>query len=483
MKEVTGYLPSMYREEVEYNILTFKGNNQTLDIYVPLLSNEQFTHMAEHVKQASVKVLKKRTVTQIVEKIDDVIGKLLDRNNPYRKKAEAFLPIITGYDKEMIRLGLTSYLKNFRKQELQRFLVEDFGNPLLLDDFQPRPKKSYSKAVGPNLTTHIWAGNVPALPLWSLISGLLVKSGNIGKVSSSEPLFATLFAQVLAEVDPELADCLAIVWWKGGDQEREENIFQQSDVVVGYGGNESLDALKTRVPLTTRLLPFGHKISFGIVSEAGLDGRKTWKIAHDAAYDVIRYDQQGCYSPHVFYVQRGGRVSPKDFAYFLAHELENFRRRYPRRTLEIEEVSMLASWRQKEEFQSFSDKEKEVIAEPSGSWTVVYEENNLQLTPSSLNRSVKVQAFDYFEELIPYLAPHRSLLQTVGVAVTPKELFNLGSLLGNIGVNRLTAIGAMTSPEAGWHHDGRFNLADLVEMVDIEQTAEEGAEHFAPYMD
>ena len=29
-----------------------------------------------------------------------------------------------------------------------------------------------------------------------------------------------------------------------------------------------------------------------------------------AAHDVMRYDQQGCYSPHVFYVERGGKVAP-----------------------------------------------------------------------------------------------------------------------------------------------------------------------------
>ncbi|MDQ7861273.1 acyl-CoA reductase [Peribacillus frigoritolerans] len=148
--------------------------------------------------------------------IDKAIDRLLDRRSPYRQKAEQLLPIITGYDEEIVRLGLTIYLKKFRKHELQRFVVEDLGNPLLLDDFQPRIKGGFSKAVGPNLITHIWSGNVPGLPLWSFISALLTKSGNIGKVSSAEPLFAGLFARLLVEIEPKLADCFAIVWWKGG---------------------------------------------------------------------------------------------------------------------------------------------------------------------------------------------------------------------------------------------------------------------------
>ena len=43
------------------------------------------------------------------------------------------------------------------------------------------------------------------------------------------------------------------------------------------------------------------------------------------------------------------------------------------------------------------------------------------------------------------------------------------------------ALGAMTAPEGGWHPDGRFNLADLVRMVEIEQSAERAADRLTPY--
>ena len=37
----------------------------------------------------------------------------------------------------------------------------------------------------------------------------------------------------------------------------------------------------------------------------------------------------------------------------------------------------------------------------------------------------------------------------------------------------------MSMPEAGWHHDGRFNLLDLVRMTEIEQSAELAAQSLA----
>lgn len=479
MKEVAGYLPPIGEEEFERKVLRF----QDLEVEIPLLTKEQMNKVIETVKSGSAEIIKSLTASEIVNIIDRAIERLLDRSSIYRQKAEKLLPIVTGYDEEMIRLGLTSYLKSFRKHELQRFLVEDLGNPLLLDDFQPRVKGGFSKAVGPDLITHVWAGNVPALPLWSFISSLLVKAGTIGKVSSAEPLFAGWFAHLLVEVEPRLANCFAVVWWKGGDEEREKSLFEQCDLVVGYGGNQSLQSLQSRIPMTTRFLSFGHKVSFGIISNKTLDPQKTWRTVHQAALDVVRYDQQGCYSPHLFYVQKGGHVSPREFARYIARELDNFEKRYPRRSLSMEESASLASWRQKEEMSLFANRDKEVLGNVTNDWTVVFEENDVSFTPSPLNRVIRVLSFEKIEDIVPSIKPYRSFLQTVGIATNPKELFQWAEALGSIGVTRMTALGSMTSPEAGWHHDGRFNLLDLINMVDIESSAEEDSERFAPYVD
>ncbi|WHX98120.1 acyl-CoA reductase [Neobacillus sp. DY30] len=482
MREKVGYLPDIGEEAVASKILTFTNKGETLEVEAPLLTIEQMQRVSEKVKQASTEVLKNMSIIEIISIIDTAIEVLLDRNSTYRKKAERMLPIVTGYDEEMIRLGLTSFLKKFRKHELQRFVVDDLGNPLLLDDFQPRVKRGFSKAVGPELILHVWAGNVPALPLWSLISGLLVKSGNIGKVSSAEPLFAGWFAQVLVEVAPQLKDCLAVVWWKGGDEEREKEFFTYPDVVVGYGSNTSLESMSHRIPVTTRFLPFGHKVSFGVIGSSALDSRKALTTAHHAAFDMIQFDQQGCYSPHIFYVQNGGNVSPEEFAQYLAQELESYQKRYPRRILTLEEMTASIHWRNQEEVSSFTNTTKQVFGQTDNHWTVVYEEG-AAFTPTCSNRSVKVIAFDNIEDILPNIQPYRKFLQSAGVAAAPKELFQWAEKLGNVGVTRITALGKMTSPESGWHHDGRFNLLDFVQMVDIEHSAEEFAENFAAYID
>ena len=366
-------------------------------------------------------------------------------------------------------------------------MAEDFANPKVLDGFQPTPKGGAVRAFGPDLLVHSWAGNVPALAVWSLVCGLLVKAGNIGKVPSAEPLFAGWFARLLADVHPPLADCLAVVWWRGAGDAGASALYAQADTVLAYGGNEALDAIRSRLPVTTRFLPHGHKLGLGLIGTAALDSLKAPAMARQAAWDVMRYDQQGCYSPHVFYVARGGAVSPRAFAGYLAGELANLERRFPRRALGLEESAAVARWHHAMEWKALSapaDGTPDTLIGPSGSaWHVAYSDTLQPLSPTALQRTIQVVGVDSLDAVIPMVAGHSRFLQTAGVAASPEELFALADALGAAGVTRISAIGSMSSPEAGWHHDGRFNLLDLVRMTEIERSAESAAEPLAPYAD
>ncbi|NMK47950.1 acyl-CoA reductase [Achromobacter sp. Bel] len=476
-----GYLPGLAAADVQWQTLPFEQDGQRVDVAVPVLTAPQMQALAERVKHASALHLKTMTVSEIIAVIDRAIARLLDPNDPYRRQADALLPIVSGYDAEMVRLGLTGFFKTFRAPQLHRFVAEDFANPKVLDGFQPAAKGGAVRAYGPQLLAHSWAGNVPALALWSLVCGLLVKAGNIGKLPSAEPLFAGWFARLLAEVHPPLADCLAVVWWRGAGDEDASALYAQADTVVAYGGNHALHAIQRRLPVTTRFLAHGHKLGFGVVSAMALDAQKAPALARRAAWDVMRYDQQGCYSPHVFYVQRGGPISPRDFAGYLAGELSNLQRRFPRRALDLEESAALAKWRQSIEWTLAPGGADALIGDLETAWSVAYVDEAASLAPTALQRSITVAGIDALDEVARQVAARREFLQTAGVAATPQELYRLAEQLGAAGVTRVSAIGAMSVPEAGWHHDGRFNLLDLVRMTEIEHSAEAAADPFASY--
>ncbi len=478
-----GYLPGLEASDVAWERLSLGSPNAPINVDVPRLTPDQMQALAQRVKRASREQLKSLPVQRIVQTIDTAIARLLDKQDHYRQLLQKLLPRVSGFADDTVQLGLTAFLKTFRQRELDRFLTEDFANPRILDAFVPRPGGGWTQAIGPELLLHVWAGNVPALPLWSFVSGLLVKAGTLGKISSSEPVFASVWARLLAEVEPRWADCFAVVWWPGGDEALERSAVAEADVVLAYGGNTALQALQSRLPVTKRFLPHGHKVSFGLVTQAALTVRQSQISARQAALDMTRFDQQGCYSPQLFYVERGGLTSPREWAQQLAGELAALVPRFARRRLSLEETASMSAWRQAQEFESLKQSGHTVLGHADAPFAVAFSEQPLPLQPGPLNRSVMVCGVDDWTDVPALVEPLRDYLQTAGVATSPEDLLPVAQALGSAGVTRICALGAMTLPQAGWHHDGRFSLLDLVRMVDVEASAEAAAEPLSRYED
>jgi hypothetical protein len=446
-------------------------------VQVPVLSPEQVRQVCRRVQQQAALHLRTMSLADIMRVIDQAVARLLDPTDPARQRLNDWLARVTGLSTDMVSLNLTRYLKTFRAQGLSRFVTEDLPNPWVLDRFQPLAKGGSGMALGPNLLLHLWAGNVPALSLWSLVCGLLVKAGNVGKLASAEPIFATVFVQVLIDIEPRWRDALALLWWEGGDTAPEAAACADATCVIAYGSDDTLQALRSRLPTGVRLLAHGHKLSFGVLAASALGVRHGPELALAAAQDVARYDQGGCYSPHVFYVQNGGRITPQEWAERLFHAVQNQNARHPRRPLSAAEALACAKWRQTHEWSG----QARLMSGQGGD--VVFHAAPQNLSPGPGQRCVQVMAFDHLEQVLSSIAPARRWLQTAGLAVTPEDWPRWAQQLGLAGVTRLSAVGAMTAPEAGWHHDGGHSLRDLLNWVEVEQSLQDAAEAYAPYAD
>jgi hypothetical protein len=475
-----GHLPPGFDAGRESHVLRFADAAGELAVEVPLLDEARMQALAAHVREAAARVLAPLRVSEIIALLDRATARLLDAQDPLRRQADALLPCVSGFDAEMVKRGLQAYLHAFRAPQLHRFVAEDFPNPKVLDEFQPAVKGGAVRAFGPGLLVHSWAGNVPGLPLWSLCCGLLVKAGNIGKLPSAEPVFATLAVQALVEVHPPLAQALALVWWKGGELEPAATLFAQADAVLAYGGDEAVAQVRAQVPATTRFLPYGHRLGVALVGRCTLDAHRGPAAARLVAHDATRWDQQGCYSPHVVYVERGGIISPSAFAQYVAAELAALAHRHPPRARTLQDAASLAAWRQSAELRALAGG-ADLYADDAGGWSLAYADAPIALAPTAGLRSVQVVALDDLDDAAGLLAPHARHLQTAALAVAPDRLWPLAGRLAEAGVTRVCALGAMAAPEAGWHHDGRFNLSDLVRLCEIEASAERASDRLAPY--
>ncbi|GKU83105.1 acyl-CoA reductase [Niallia sp. NCCP-28] len=452
----------------------------TFILTYPVLTSEQIKHIGEVVRSNRNDYLALLPVQQIIEKIDQAIQKWLNPAYPLRQLAEKLLPEITGYDKEMVRLELKRYMRTFRKKELLRFLDEELDQGALLDEFRPRKSGGMSRAFGPAAIFHVFSGNVPGVQIWSIIMGLILKSACLGKTSFSEPLLPALFVQSLAEVDKQLAEAMAILPWIGGSSSLEERAIERAEAIIVYGSNQTVETLREKVPTEKKFLHYGHKISFAMIGKEALTSDYYAETVHKLAEDVSVYDQQSCLSPQTIFVEEGGAITAKGFAQMLGAELANYHKKRPRAKLADEEAMSIQKIRNVHQLESLRNSETTVYESHSDTaWTVIFHKSP-GFAGSPLNRTIHVFSCENLEHAAECIVPYQQYLQSCGLAVAPQRLFTLADLLGTIGINRICPIGEMNRAKPGWHHDGGFNLLDLVRMVDIERNVEDYIERFDP---
>ncbi len=469
-----GWLPGLVPEDVEWRTLSFPD----LDVLVPCLSPDAMRTQAVKLRAAQAEYLSRQPVYKIVALLDRVATRWLEPASPYRREAERLLPLVTGYAEPAIRKGLPVWLGTLREENIRRLLEAELPEPAVLDRFVSRgPGGGETRAFGPKLTVHVWSGNVPGLPAQSLLSALLTKSASLGKVASEEPLFPTLLAESIAEVEPRLAECLAITYWPGGDERSETPAFEQADAVIAYGADRAVESIRQRLPSTTRFLGYGHKLSFGAIGRAALAPDCLADTVDRAAYDVAKYDQQGCLSPHVFYVEDGGPTSPRGFAEVLATRLGQYAGVVTRGRLNLEEAASLASLRNHYEARELAG--DSVALFPADGALVMFDANPT-FEASCLNRAIYVKPVSDLVRALPALvAPVRRYLQTCGVAADPERRRKLAEVLGSVGVDRVCPLGRMGDVAPTWHHDGRLNLLELLRWTDLEPDASAGRWEFA----
>ncbi|MBM4259097.1 MAG: hypothetical protein FJ147_24755 [Deltaproteobacteria bacterium] len=404
-----------------------------------------------------------RPLQEILTCIDAVIARLLDPHSEERREAETTLPPETGLSPAMVRHTLPLVFQEYRAERLTTLLQEEFGDLTALDSFVTINGKR-RRAYGPTLTSHVLAGNLPGAGLDSVIFSLLVKSATLLKTSSHNSSLPLLFARTLTQVDPELGACLTVVTWPGGSLPLEETAFGRADVVIASGSDRSLAAIRSQVK--GKFIGYGHKISFAAITKEALNDAQT--LAQKAAYDVALFDQQGCLSPQLIYVEEGGAVSPQMFASLVAEALTAWEQTLPRGQAPQDVSVAIRRARDEAEWQAVAGKDVALYTSSQGTaWTVIYEADPT-FTPSPLYRTIRIKPLSSLTQLHELLMPWQPYLEAVGIAAPATRNLALADILGQAGVSRICPIGTMQTPPLSWRHGGRSRITDLLRWVEVE---------------
>jgi len=173
-------------------------------------------------------------------------------------------------------------------------------------------------------------------------------------------------------------------------------------------------------------------------------------------------------SPQVFYVEKGGVISPLEFAKELSYAMARYEQRVPRGELSIEEAATIASLRSDYEFRAASDTRIACWTQsPCNEWVVIYDED-WEMSPSCLNRVIYISPVENLEQEFHFVNTFQTKISTIGLASMSERVLEIIQKFPWIETPRVCKIGQMQRPSLTTFHDGRPRIADLVRWIDID---------------
>jgi len=468
------HVPPELRDQVKISrTMVYEDESTRILLKIPSIDRTLIQSLPHHLKKKR-SYLAHLPIEKIVHVLDEASRRWLDKNYPLRRLALKTIPLITGFSPEVVEASVDVEMESSLREDMWRALSLEIGNPLYLDDFQYSPQLGgYSRAFGPELIVSIFSENIPALPHLLFMRSALVKSACLGKAARGEPTFAPLYLKTIEEIDPGMAECMAVLYWQGGEEEIEASLFEQSDAVVLFGGVETCRSLMEKIPRRIKTLVHGHRLGFGVIGRQKMNRKGLERLAEAVALDCSMFDQQACLAPHVYYLEEGGEVSPKEFCQVVAMAMETLNQRMPRGRISPNEASAIHQLRAAYEFRELNGEDVLALASsPKTDWTVVYEKDPGIFSPSPLNRFIRIFGVEDIFQVPPALKPIGPFLQNAAVAIGDEREREFIRILGELGVARITSPGKMSVPSMMWHHDGISPLASLLRWCDVEKKDE-----------
>lgn len=455
----------------------------------PVLDEKRAARVAEHVRAAALTARASHRVADIVEAVAASAARLADSDDSIGGAAVQAVRRASGCTEGAAVELLREHATGWTERALNGLLVAEFGDPEVLDGAQPderRPGRR-RRAVGPPLMHLVLAGNVPGVAVTAVIRCLLVRSGVLCRLASSEPWLVGLFARALYGEDEALGHTVAATWWptdrrvqevpsapNARDTQPAADVWiRRSGKVIVYGGAEAVRAFRARTPPSTPLVEYGPRTGVAILgpgaTEADLSGLAT---------DTFAYEQAGCVSPRLVYLlsDDGGSdagARPNEAGLLLerlGRALSD--RAGDDRGATLTEAEALAIREARSSLQ-FGAEEGEVRGPPDLAWTILYR-GRPDTYSEPLPRVLWVYGLAGIEELGELRGVLEGRIQAVGVAGFEASVERrVEELAVELGVSRITRPGRMAWPPPDWRHDGQLQLLPLVRWTDFETRREE----------
>lgn len=387
-------------------------------------------------------LLKAETVITAV----DALGKRLE-SGEFDILLARFLPTGTG---------LGDLLPLLRRESLEAKLAAELGP----EPFVPRNcPKTKARTLPLGVLFHIAPGNMPGLPVYTALEGLLTGNINLVKLPHGDKGLSLAAFQLLTEQEPRLAPYLYAFDLPSGRRAELEILAELADGLVVWGGDGAIEGARALAGPGCKLIEWGHRLSFAYISDYE---NKEAEMA-DLARHIITTGQRLCSSCQVIFLDMEDWAEGESFCREFLPELERAAAERPGPAGGA--ASSLSGHTALLERIVDGSAAGERLFQGKGCSVILRPDQELELSPMEGNVLVKLLPQ---RELMSALRRHKGRLQTAGLVCGPQRREALAELLVKAGVTRVTRAGTMSASFLGEAHDGEYPLRRYLRVADIE---------------
>ena len=393
----------------------------------------------------------------IVRAIADAAQRWHDADFPPRVRATAAIQERLGYTMPVVDYALDRLFSGITVDALTATIADELGSLEILDGFVERAGRPAAWARGADAVTIVSSDTTIGVTIVPLVFALAAKCAVTVK-DRTDALVAA-FVETLGEERPELRAATDVRAWSGGDDDVEVQTLGDADVVVAFGGNDALRAIRARCSANATFVPFGHRASAGYITAAALAG-DTAALAAGVARDALLYDGDGCLSLHLLFIERAAGGAHERFIAALADACAANAIEFPAGPRKPARAARVNAYAAAASFRAANGGGR-VLRASDGTWTIVVDPPGDELPPFG-GGVIPIVTVDGIAEAAAYVKRHALPLQALGVAAAD-DARNLAEHLGTV---RIAPFGQMQDPPLAGHHGGRARIADFIRWVD-----------------
>ncbi len=356
-----------------------------------------------------------------------------DPEDEFRREALERLPDECSLSPEMVAWGIEQAFSVVTEEGMRHWWREEAqGKPYV------------GRSPPPELSGHVWAGNVFVAGLPPVIASLLAGSPALVKAPDRFPTFALLLARSMKAHAPELGNCLGAAAWSRDDVAATHTFLDNLDLLFAFGDDDSIAVLEQQ--FVRRIVGFGHRYSVAAISAASLGSDAVLdELIDRLAVDHFAWDGQGCLTPRWVFVEGSAEIA-RLLAERAAERLPSLVEQFPAGPLSDEEAAARSAWLGETGFQGWS--------RGGAGWSCasLAGSTSLRLVPPP--RSMCFLPVDELGDLPVLLDPLGPRLQGLSLAGSETLRDMLAEALEPLGLSRIARPGELQRPPVHWSHDG-----------------------------